>query len=149
MSSSRRLPLVVLCFLPFVSVAIYGLFFCGSVVSPVSSLFEAAVCEGLNEDLAPVGAGNSFHYGVRQIGLWFRYRSARKGDTVQVEWFYGSHLVFRESFVLQPMEGIRAFYLVREDGTPLPPGEYCVRVGPAGLPHSRLDFLVCRTGSVP
>lgn len=105
---------------------------------------RAVICRELSGDRQPVGIGSSIPYGSRQICLWFSYSSASEGSRITVSWYYGKELVLSESFKLMAENGERAFYLLREEGTPLPVGAYRVTVSTPTKTLSEIKFSVVR-----
>ena len=86
------------------------------------------ICLELDENRMPLRVSDSIPYGPRQICLWLQYASAREGSHLEVSWYYGKERVLSEPFKLMKKDGVKAFYLLREAGTPLPPGKYKVVV---------------------
>lgn len=105
-------------------------------------LEEVLLCEELNEAREPVHPGTLFAYGTRQVCLWFRYGAARGGDNLKVKWYYQNRLIHVESMQLFVPKGIKAFYLIKEDGSPLPKGLYKVTIELNGRLRSRLEFRI-------
>lgn len=116
-------------------------------VGPFSSFFkveEAFICQELGEDRAPLLIGNIIPYGPSQICLWLKYSSAREGSHLEVSWYYGNELVLSEPLKLMTKDGVRAFYLLREEGTPLPIGSYRVNVSTPAKVWSDINFEIVR-----
>ena len=105
---------------------------------------KTVVCQELDDNRQPVKAQRDIPYGSRQICLWFKYSSASEGSHVQVSWLYGKDLVLTESLRLMTKDGTRAFYLLREDGTPLPVGSYTATVSTPARKWSEIKFNVVR-----
>ena len=89
---------------------------------------EALICQELDGNREPLLVGSSIPYGPSQICLWLKYSSARQGSHLEVSWYYGEDLVLSEPLKLMTKDGVRAFYLLREEGTSLPVGTYRVTV---------------------
>lgn len=116
-------------------------------VGPFSSFFkveEAVICQELGEDREPLLKGNIIPYGPSQICLWLKYSSAREGSHLEVSWYYGNELVLSEPLKLMTKDGVRAFYLLREEGTPLPIGSYRVNVSTPAKVWSDIKFEIVR-----
>lgn len=116
-------------------------------VGPFSSFFkveEAVICQELGEDREPLLIGNIIPYGPSQICLWLKYSSAREGSHLEVSWYYGNELVLSEPLKLMTKDGVRAFYLLREEGTPLPIGSYRVNVSTPAKVWSDIKFEIVR-----
>lgn len=91
-------------------------------------LEQAVICQELDGNRQPLRAGNTIPYGLRQVCLWLQYASAREGSNLEVSWYYGNDLVLSEPLKLMTKDGVRAFYLLQEEGTPLPAGDYRVTI---------------------
>ena len=116
-------------------------------VGPFSSFFkveEAVICQELGNNREPLLVSNSIPYGPRQICLWLKYSSAREGSHLEVSWYYGNELVLSEPLKLMTKDGVRAFYLLREEGTPLPVGSYRVTVSTPAKVWSDIKFEIAR-----
>ena len=116
-------------------------------VGPFSSFFkveEAVICQELGNNREPLLVSNSIPYGPSQICLWLKYSSAREGSHLQVSWYYGNELVLSEPLKLMTKDGVRAFYLLREEGTPLPVGSYRVTVSTPAKVWSDIKFEIAR-----
>ena len=141
--SSKR-PLVLLGF----SVILLLLLVTWSLkVGPFSSFFkveEAVICQELGDNREPLLIGNSIPYGQSQICLWLKYSSAREGSHLEISWYYGKELVLSEPMKLMTKDGIRVFYLLREEGTPLPVGSYRVTVSTPAKVWSDINFEIVR-----
>ena len=116
-------------------------------VGPFSSFFkveEAVICQELGDNREPLLIGNSIPYGPSQICLWLKYSSAREGSHLEVSWYYGNELVLSEPLKLMTKDGVRRFYLLREEGTPLPVGSYRVTVSTPAKVWSDIKFEIAR-----
>jgi hypothetical protein len=89
-------------------------------------LEDIQICEELDEDMKPLNAGKSVQEGIKQVCLWFSYSSAREGDSLEINWAFENQTIQRDVFRIASIEGVRAFYLLMEDGSPLPAGSYSV-----------------------
>lgn len=76
--------------------------------------------------------------------LKFHYEAPRPGGILDVIWHFQSQVIFREYIRINDTGGIRAFFLLREDGSPLPVGEYAVVIESDGRERVRLPFSVVR-----
>ncbi len=142
MNVSSRFPLVFVFSATVLSALLLGWALRGSGIVKNCEIYDVSVCEELDEQLRPVGGGSPFCFGIRQLGVRFRFRLARQGESLQVRWLYQNHLIHEESLSVESTEGVKAFYLVREDGAPLPAGEYFVSIAEGGRQAFRLDFSV-------
>ncbi|MDL2263240.1 hypothetical protein LJC31_01165 [Synergistaceae bacterium OttesenSCG-928-I11] len=91
-------------------------------------LDEVVLCEDLDDNMNPQERKTQFSGDTKQVCLWFEYAKARDGDQLEVQWQFGKDDIQRESFRLVHARGTRAFYLLREDGSALPPGMYVVSI---------------------
>jgi hypothetical protein len=53
-------------------------------------------------------------------------------------------VIFQEEMTISDKKGVKAFYLLREDGAPLPMGNYCVVVESDGRESARRCFTITR-----
>jgi hypothetical protein len=100
------------------------------------------ICEELDENLEPVSADRNIPPGSQQVCLWFDYSGARRGDAIEISWNLEDKTVQRETVRLSKPEDIRAFYLLKEDGSPLDPGFYSVTVNCNGKDTYEENFTV-------
>ncbi|WP_143330724.1 hypothetical protein [Cloacibacillus sp. An23] len=105
---------------------------------------KAVVCVELDKDRLPHKVRSSIQYGVRQVCLWFQYSSAPEGNHLEISWYYENEKVLSESLKLMAKDGVRAFYLLQEEGTPLPAGNYKVTISSSTKLLSSLDFEIVR-----
>ena len=99
-------------------------------------------CQELDTKLKPLHISNQFSPASRQICLWLRYSAARDGDHLLISWNYAGKLIQKESLRLTEAGGIRVFYLVTEDGTALPVGEYRISINSGKTEITELQFHV-------
>jgi hypothetical protein len=107
-------------------------------------IHNAVLCEELNENNLPSTPAERFEWGTRQVCLRFVYSAPRTGSQVRIQWVYESRVIFQEQLTISDKKGVKAFYLLREDGTPLPMGEYCVVVESDGREALRRCFSITR-----
>lgn len=105
---------------------------------------KAVVCVELDRQRRPHKVMENIPYGTRQVCLWFQYSSAPEGNHLEIAWYYGKNLVLSESLKLMTKNGERAFYLLREEGTPLPVGKYRVTISSPTKKLSDLEFEIAR-----
>lgn len=91
-------------------------------------IHSVLLCDEVDDRMQPLGAGTMFAYGARQLCLWFDYFCAAGGDSVRVRWYYRGRPIHSEVLRLAPGNGAKAYYLLQEDGSPLPKGSYSVRI---------------------
>lgn len=112
---------------------------------PLRSSFnveEALICQELDGAHRPLKVGNSIPYGARQVCLWLKYTSAREGSYLEVSWYYENDLILSERVGLTVKDGERAFYLLQEEGSPLPAGNYAVVISTAARLRSEISFHI-------
>jgi hypothetical protein len=103
---------------------------------------EVRICEELDENLQPVSADRNIPSESQQVCLWFDYSGARRGDAIEISWYRGDDMIQRETVRLSAPEGVRAFYLLREDGSYLDPGFYSVTISCNGKDTYEDNFTV-------
>jgi hypothetical protein len=103
---------------------------------------EVRICEELDENLKPVSADRNIPSESQQVCLWFDYSGARRGDVIEISWYLAGNMIQRETVRLSAPEGVRAFYLLKEDGSPLDPGFYSVTINFNGKDTYEDNFTV-------
>lgn len=63
---------------------------------------------------------------------------------MDIVWLFQDRVIFRESMRIGDTSGTKAFFLLREDGSPLPAGEYVVAIESDGIERRRIPFSVTR-----
>ena len=106
------------------------------------SINDAKICIELDRSRIPSKVSETIQYGTRQICLWFKYSSAPEGTLVQISWYYNDSLVLTESLKLIASDGERAFYLLQEDGSALPVGDYRVVISSSTEELKDLKFVI-------
>ncbi len=91
------------------------------------SIDEAVVCVDVDDSAIPWGVGDRFDFGVRQLCVLLGY-SGGDDDTVRFKWFFKGQLIHEEVQILGDGGSYRMFYILREDGSPLPVGPYSVQI---------------------
>ena len=89
---------------------------------------KVEICEELDENLQPLNVDKNMPSDSQQVCIWFSYSKARRGDSIEIEWFSGENMIQKEILRLAEPKGVKAFYLLREDGSPLESGFYSVRI---------------------
>lgn len=107
-------------------------------------LEKAVVCRELDNNSRPSGIFGDVPYGSRQICLWLEYSHARKGSDIKISWYYGKNLILSETVALIAKDGTRAFYLLRDEGTPLPVGAYRAVISQQTRKWSDIKFNVVK-----
>lgn len=103
---------------------------------------EVVLSQELDGARQPLQVGNNIPYGARQVCLWLKYSSAREDSYVEVSWYYEEDMVLSERVGVNTRDGVRAFYLLKEEGTPLPVGNYKVTVATASKQWSEIIFYI-------
>ena len=103
---------------------------------------KAFICQELGDNREPLSVSSSIKYGERQICLWFRYSSIQEENYIRISWYLNNELVFAEQYKLIDKEGIKAFYLLKEDGLPLPEGFYKVSISSPTRTLSEIPFII-------
>ncbi len=89
---------------------------------------EAFVCVDVDDSAIPWGVGDRFGFGVRQLCVLLDYSGGEGEDMARFRWYFKGQLVHEELQVLDDGANCRMFYILREDGSPLPVGPYSVQV---------------------
>ena len=105
---------------------------------------KSVICLELDENRKPLHISSKIQYGSRQICLWFQYSKAKEGNHLDITWYYGKDKVLTEQLKLMTADGVKAFYLLREEGTPLPVGSYKVVISTPVKTLSEIKFDIVR-----
>lgn len=103
---------------------------------------KAVVCDEVDENFQPAGVADTYDYGTRQLCLWFEYNTEYESCELFVTWYFRNDLVFRERVNISSATGKRTLCLLREDGHPLPWGDYRVRIDLNGKNITTLNFSI-------
>lgn len=144
MATTGRRPLVFLGISVVLLILLSAWSLRGGLFGASFRIDKAVVCKELDDNRQPLRADEDIPYGSRQICLWFSYSSASEGSHVTVSWYYGKDLVLSESLKLMSKDGTRAFYLLRDEGTPLPVGSYRATVSTPARTWADIKFNVVR-----
>jgi hypothetical protein len=109
-------------------------------------LDEIQICEELDGDLKPINIERNLPGETQQVCLWFRYSKAGDGDSLEISWYLDEKLIQRENVLLSDPDGIKAFYLLKEDGSPLNMGFYSVLLMCNGREKGIANFTVAALG---
>ncbi len=107
-------------------------------------LVRTVICDEVDEEFLPVGAASRFTYGTRQLCLWFEYDMASQNCEISIKWYFNEKLVFTERVDLSSVKGRKTLCLLREDGSPLPVGNYHVVLDLDGKETDRMVFAVVK-----
>lgn len=105
---------------------------------------DLVLCEALDEINHPVNTGSEFKWGTRSVCLLFDYKTFQKDTRLYVRWQHEGLTLAEEEVILADESGSCAFYLMKEDGAPLPIGDYSVVVESMGQVLSKAFFVVTR-----
>lgn len=94
----------------------------------VSKVF---VCSEIEPSSIPAPVSGKLNYGQNQLCIWFEYDHAGKDDKIKITCYKDKEEIIRQQVALAPKQGVRAFYLVKDDGSPLPAGKYRVVISNA------------------
>ncbi|NLV81986.1 MAG: hypothetical protein GXZ18_03110 [Synergistaceae bacterium] len=103
---------------------------------------KAFVCLELGDNREPLSVSTNIPYGARQVCLWFRYASAQGESYLTISWYLNNELVLSEQMKLIDKEGIKAFYLLKENGIPLSAGSYKVLISTPTKTLSEIPFII-------
>jgi hypothetical protein len=98
------------------------------IVAGSLKLDDIQICEELDDKMKPVNIEDVLPVGVKQACLWLSYSRAREGDSIEVLWKHEESPIYEHSYRLFAKKGVRAFYLMRDDGETLRSGLYSVSV---------------------
>ncbi|MDR1510234.1 MAG: hypothetical protein LBS53_11410 [Synergistaceae bacterium] len=121
-----------------------------NIIAGSFTIDEIQICEELDEEMKPVGIGRNMPAGSQQVCLWFVYSRGRRGDSVDITWFLNERMIQGETLRLAEAHGTRAFYLIKEDASPLDAGFYSVFISCNGREKWMENFTVdAASGDVP
>lgn len=143
-SGSGKRPLILLGLVVIVLVALSVISLKTGMLGKSFRIDKAVVCIELDRNRLPHKIMDTIQYGTRQVCLWFQYSSAAAGNRLVVSWYYGTDLVLSESLKLITEDGTRAFYLLQEEGIPLPEGKYRVTISSPTKCLEELEFEITK-----
>jgi hypothetical protein len=103
---------------------------------------KALICRELDDNRQPLHATDSLSYGTRQVCLWISYSSARTGSRLDITWHHDGSPILSESVKLVSRDGVRVFYLLKEEGSELPKGDYTVIISTPSKVWASLNFKI-------
>ena len=103
---------------------------------------EVQICEELDENLQPMNVDRNMSSESTQVAIWFSYSSARRGDLIEITWYRNESIIQKETLRLTEPRGVKAFYLLREDGSPLESGFYSVYISCNGRGKLTENFTI-------
>jgi hypothetical protein len=121
-----------------------------NIIAGSFTIDEIQICEELDGELKPIGAARNMPAGSPQVCLWFVYSRGRRGDSVDITWYLNERIIQSETIRLSEAKGVRAFYLIRDDTSPLDAGFYSVSISCNGREKWMENFTVdAASGDVP
>lgn len=103
---------------------------------------KAFICQELGDNREPLSVSSNIKHGARQVCLWFRYSSIQEENYIRISWYLNNELIFAEQHKLIDKEGIKAFYLLKEDGSPLIEGFYKVLISSPTRTLTEIPFII-------
>jgi hypothetical protein len=125
-------------------------FHASNTIAGSFKLDEVTICEELDEYMRPVSADRNMPPDAQQVCLWFSYSRARNGDSLEILWYLNEQSIQKETVRIPDESGIKAFYLLKEDGSTLDPGFYSVLINCNGRERGVENFTVASaSGDIP
>ncbi|WP_213698736.1 MULTISPECIES: hypothetical protein [unclassified Acetomicrobium] len=143
MDDATKKPLIFILAVAILLVPSFVVTVRSDMISGAIEITNIIVCEDLTSDLVPVNVVSSssgFSYGITQVCVAFTYRGSSYFDSC-VEWYYEGDLIHNESVYLDG-EGVKVFYLLRDDGTPLKKGLYEFYITCKGVRLADISFSI-------
>jgi hypothetical protein len=112
--------------------------------APSSDAWIEAVDLGTNslESFDPGQSATTFPTGTERVVVWYRWQGAELGKRIDNRWSYQGSVVLEQGEELEHTEGTAAWFLVSEDGGPLPDGDYQVELVEDGRAVTTIPFSV-------
>ncbi|MDR2780682.1 MAG: hypothetical protein LBB28_06110 [Synergistaceae bacterium] len=121
-----------------------------NIIAGSFTIDDIQICEELDGELKPICVARNMPAGSPQVCLWFVYSRGRRGDSVEITWYLNERIIQSETLRLAEERGTRAFYLIREDASPLDAGFYSVSINCNGREKLMENFTVdAASGDVP
>jgi hypothetical protein len=117
-------------------------FSANGIVAGSLKLDDIQICEELDDKMKPLNIEDVLPGGVKQACLWLSYSRAREGDAIDILWKHEDSPIYEHSYRLFAQKGVRAFYLVRDDGEILRSGLYSVSLFCNGKRKVLKQFVV-------
>ncbi|MDR1137690.1 MAG: hypothetical protein LBK91_05140 [Synergistaceae bacterium] len=120
------------------------------IIAGSFTIDEIQICEEIDEELRPIGIVRNMSAGSQQVCLRFVYSRGRRGDSLEIAWYRNERIIQSETIRLSEANGTRAFYLIREDASPLDTGFYSVFISCNGREKWMGNFTVdAASGDLP
>jgi hypothetical protein len=112
--------------------------------APSGEAWIEAVDLGTNslESFDPGQSATTFPSGTERVVVWYRWAGAELGRRIDNRWSYQGSVVLEQGEVLEHDTGTAAWFLVSEDGGPLPDGDYRVELVEDGRAVTTIPFSV-------
>jgi hypothetical protein len=112
--------------------------------APTGEAWIEAVDLGTNslESFDPGQSATSFPTGTERVVVWYRWEGAELGKRIDNRWSYQGNMVLEQGEVLERDTGTAAWFLVSEDGGPLPDGAYQVELVEDGRAVTTIPFSI-------
>lgn len=112
--------------------------------APTGEAWIEAVDLGTNslESFDPGQSATTFPAGTARVVVWYRWQGAELGKRIDNRWSYQGSVVLEQGEELPATEGTAAWFLVSEDGGPLPDGDYQVELVEDGRVVTTIPFSV-------
>lgn len=114
----------------------------GNFIAGSFQVDDIQICEDLDDSMMPVRRGIVLPGGTSKVCIWFKYSRAREGDSLEIVWRHGARTIQKDIFRITKPKGVRAFYLMKEDRSPLPQGDYEVELICNGKKKTVREFTV-------
>ena len=112
--------------------------------APAGEAWIEAVDLGTNslESFDPGQSATTFPASTERVVVWYRWQGAEIGKRIDNRWSYQGSVVLEQGEALQHAEGTAAWFLMSEDGGPLPEGDYQVELVEDGRAVTTIPFSV-------
>lgn len=142
----KKVPKLAVLIVFFVAVLALAavLFLKAELLGEAFCIKKVVICPKLDRTRSPLDAGGTIYHGLKSVALWLEYVSARDGTPVDVSWYYEDEPVLLETFKLVAGDGARCFYLLKDNGAPLPVGKYRVTVSTPAKLWSDKEFEIVK-----
>lgn len=112
--------------------------------APTGEAWIEAVDLGTNglESFDPDQSATTFPAGTERVVVWYRWQGAEINKRIDNRWSYQGSVVLEQGEELQHAEGTAAWFLVSEEGGPLPEGDYQVELVEDGQAVTTIPFTI-------
>jgi len=102
---------------------------------------DAVICQGVDENSIPIGAGNTFSANTEKVGLFLRIASALANTEIKLEWSRDGK-VTRRDLLIATGDQKAITYIFPARAEYLQPGTYDVAIKQGGQLVGRLVFTI-------